>query len=51
MANTLPLPLADPKALPLRRLIGPVVQANRFDLTDGRNIVRILAGLFYAPHV
>lgn len=52
MADTLPLPLA-PKAgdFPLRRLIGPVVQANRFDLTDGMNIVRMVAGLFYAPHV
>ena len=32
-------------------LIGPVTLPNRFALTDGMNVVRILAGLFYAPHV
>ncbi|WP_084539846.1 DoxX family protein [Azorhizobium doebereinerae] len=35
----------------LRRLIGPVVLPNRFALTDGMNMVRIIAGLFYLPHV
>lgn len=35
----------------LRSLIGPVTLPNRFALTDGMNVVRILAGLFYAPHV
>ncbi|OYX14535.1 MAG: hypothetical protein B7Z15_03655 [Rhizobiales bacterium 32-66-8] len=35
----------------LGALIGPVILPNRFALTDGMNIVRIMAGLFYAPHV
>lgn len=35
----------------LRTLIGPVTLPNRFALTDGMNVVRMLAGLFYAPHV
>ena len=35
----------------LGALIGPVILPNRFALTDGMNIVRIIAGLFYAPHV
>ncbi|MEW6257585.1 MAG: DoxX family protein [Pseudomonadota bacterium] len=52
MADTIPLPLSGQSApFSLRRLIGPVFQANRFDLTDGMNIVRLSAGLFYAPHV
>ena len=37
--------------LSLRRLIGPVILPNRFALTNGMNIVRILVGLFYAPHI
>lgn len=53
MADTFHLPLdtRTTEGSGLRRLIGPVVQANRFDLTDGMNIVRLAAGLFYAPHV
>lgn len=35
----------------LRALIGPVTLPNRFALTDGMNVVRILAGLFYVPHI
>lgn len=35
----------------LRKLIGPVTLPNRFALTDGMNVVRIMAGLWYAPHV
>ena len=35
----------------IRSIIGPVTLPNRFALTDGMNVVRILAGLFYAPHV
>ncbi|MCQ4158847.1 DoxX family protein [Roseomonas sp. GC11] len=35
----------------LRRLIGPVLLPRAFDLTNPMNIIRILAGLYYAPHV
>lgn len=39
------------RGLSLRTLIGPVTLPDCFALTDGMNIVRIAAGLFYAPHV
>lgn len=32
-------------------LIGPVMLPNRFSLSHGINVVRMVAGLFYAPHV
>ncbi|MDR3534520.1 MAG: DoxX family protein [Rhodopila sp.] len=32
-------------------MIGPTVLPDRFVLTNGMNIVRIQAGLFYAPHI
>ncbi|GGF60855.1 hypothetical protein GCM10007301_20780 [Azorhizobium oxalatiphilum] len=35
----------------VRRLIGPVTLPNRFDLTDGMNVLRMVAGLWYLPHV
>ncbi len=40
-----------PQGLSLRCLIGPATLPDRFALSDGMNIVRMLAGLFYAPHV
>ena len=46
-----PTPTASGRGLSLRTLIGPVTLPDRFALTDGMNIVRMLAGLLYAPHV
>ncbi len=51
MSLGLSTPRPAPAGLSLRALIGPVTLPNRFALTDGMNIVRMMAGLLYAPHV
>ncbi len=35
----------------LRALLGPAVAPKAFDLTQPLNVIRIVAGLFYAPHI
>ncbi|MCK8785864.1 DoxX family protein [Roseomonas sp. NAR14] len=35
----------------LRQLIGPAVLPRRFDLADNMNVLRIVLGLLYVPHI
>lgn len=35
----------------LSRLVGPVVQPRAFALSEPMNIIRVMAGAFYIPHV
>ena len=35
----------------LKRLLGPALMPNRFDLRHGINGARIIAGMFYFPHL
>ncbi|MBE9603609.1 DoxX family protein [Acetobacteraceae bacterium H6797] len=45
-------PVALPQAgFSLRRLIGPVVQPRAFALSEPMNVIRLMAGLFYLPHI
>lgn len=50
LSSPLPAPVQS-RSLFIRQLIGPATLPGRFALSDGMNILRLCAGLFYAPHV